>query len=194
MSETTKKRQMSFVTLEDGTVHATFGEGIEPIKFHPATLPDALYPMALALGFITFLKRETSALVGDERTAEALRGKIAAGLEDLRAGKWTAERAASAGPEITAEVEAAHLFRIARGEKIGQPYTATVRETAEAFAALPDGLAKDPAHADGPTPKSKAALKATAAYQQAYAKVKAQRAAARAEKLAKKEVSSDFDF
>lgn len=177
----TKTRQMSFSVLDDGTVRADFGEGVDPLTFNPATLPEKLFPSALAKGFIMFLQGRTSRLAGENRTPKTLHDAVAAGLTDLRNGIWTQERQAGAGGEISIEAEAAHWFRVARAEKKGEAYTLTVEQSAEAYAALSED--------------QQAKLKSLPTYKAAYAKVKAERQTAKAAKLAKKaETEEEIDF
>ncbi len=181
MSDTpTKTRQMTFSVLEDGTVRADFGEGVDPVSFHPGTMPESLFPQALAKGFITRLQGYTSRLSGDERNPAALRAAIEAGLTDLRAGKWAAEREPGTGSvEISIEAEAAHWYRVSKNPD----YAGTIAESAEAYSALTD--------------EQKKQLKEVPRYKAAYAKVKAERQALRAEKLAKKadkDEPAEMDF
>ena len=171
-----KTRQMSFTVLEDKSVRVDFGEGIDPITFQPASLPETLFPDAVAKGVIARLQSYSSSLQGETRTPAALREKTLKGLEDLQKGIWVSEREA-ASPETSIEGEAAYIFRVERAKAKGEEYTLTMEETAALYAALDDA--------------QKAKLKATARFQTAYAKVKAKRQAARAEKLAKKAVEDD---
>jgi hypothetical protein len=178
---TEKTRQMTFTVLEDGTVRADFGENVEPLSFLPATLPESLFPNALAKGFISRLQGYTSRLSGEDRTPGKLREAIAKGLTDLRAGIWAAERTPGAGEEISIEAEAAHVYRAKRAKAKGEEYTGTLEADAEAFSALSD--------------EQKTKLKGLSLYKLAYAEVKAARQAAKATKLAKKvqdEESPDF--
>lgn len=179
MSEEKKSvRQMSFATLEDGTVRAEFGEGIDPVTFHPAKMPEALFPAALAAGFIGRLRGYTSRLIGDGRTPVALRDAIVKGLSDLNAGIWAAEREAGTGSsEISMEAEAAYVYRVKRAEAKGEVYSGTLEQAAADFAALTDEQTK--------------VLKGLPRYQLAYAEVKARRTAERAEKLAKKVIAEE---
>ena len=174
-----KTRQMTFSPLDDGSVRADFGEGIEPFTFIPAQIPESLFPQALTKGVITRLQGYSSRLSGEDRTGQTLRDAIVKGWADLMSGIWAAERAPGA-LEISIEAEAAHVFRVKRGEKKGVPYTGTLAESAEAFAALDEEKQK--------------ALKALALYKVAYAEVKARRAAEKAAKLARKaEVEDDSE-
>lgn len=174
-----KTRQMSFNTLDDGRVRAEFGEGIEPVVFMPASLPESLFPMALAAGVISRLRGYTSRLVGEGRTPEALRAAIVKGLADLNAGVWTQERESGPG-EISIEAEAAFVYRQKRAEAKGETYNGTLEDAAKDFAALTDDQRKT--------------LKALPRYQLAYAEVKARKQAERAEKLAKKVIEQEEDI
>lgn len=179
MSET-KTRQMSFTVLEDGSVRADFGEGIDPITFMPASLPETLFPQALAKGFIINLQGATSRLSGDDRTPAALRDAVAERLDGLKAGKWGVERVAGEG-DISIEAEAAHVYRQDRAAAKGETFTGTLADTAADFALLSD--------------EQKEKLKAVSGYKLAYAKVKASRAAKKAEKMAKKVTTEgEVDF
>jgi len=171
-------RQMTFAILEDGTVRADFGEGIEPISFHPATLPESLFPQALAGGFINRLRSYTSRLNGDGRTPAALHDAVAEGLSDLQKGIWAREREAGLG-EISMEAEAAYRFRVKRAESRGETYDGTLESAVADFRALSDD--------------QKAKLKALPRYQLALAEVKAERQAKAAEKLAKKVTADEED-
>lgn len=168
-----KTRQMSFAVLNDGTVRAEFGEGIDPLSFHPATMPEGLFPAALAAGFIGRLRGYTSRLVGEGRTPAALRAAIEKGITDLKAGIWAAEREPGEGTgEISMEAEAAYVYRVKRAESKGEAYDGTLAQAVTDF--------------DNLTEEQKKVLKALPRYQLAYAEVKAKRQAAKAEKLAKK--------
>jgi hypothetical protein len=178
--EQKKTRQMSFTVLEDGTVRADFGEGVDPLIYHPAQLPESTWPSLLAKGSIARLQSYTSGLQGDERTPVALRARVEKGITDLQAGILAAERIGGAGEEISIEAEAAHLYRVGKAAEKNQTYDSTLEETAAAFSALTD--------------EQKKQLKATARFQAAYAKVKAGRQAKKAEKLGRKASEDDVDF
>jgi hypothetical protein len=168
-----KTRQMSFSVLDDGTVRAEFGEGIDPLTFHPAAMPESLFPAALAAGFIGRLRGYTSRLAGENRTPAALRVAIEKGIADLRAGTWVTEREpGEGGGEISMEAEAAYRYRVKRAEAKGEKYEGTLTEAAADFAKL--------------TAEQKKTLKALPRYQLAWAEIKAAHNAKRAEKLAKK--------
>jgi hypothetical protein len=169
---------MTFSVLESGEVRADFGEGIEPIVFMPANLPESLFPQALAKGFITRLQGYTSRLSGEGRTPETLRAAVATGLEDLKAGKWAAERIAGES-EISIEGEAAYRYRVGRAKDKGEVYSGTLADAARDYAALTDDQKKK--------------LKAVPRFAAAYAAVKAERQTARAEMLAKK-AGEEIDF
>lgn len=171
-AKTEKSRQMSFTVLDDGTVRADFGEGVDPLAFHPATMPESLFPPALAAGFIARLRGYTSRLVGDTRTPEGLRKAIEKGISDLKAGIWAAEREPGAGDEISMEAEAAYRYRVKRAESKNEVYTGTLADAVADFNNLTD--------------EQKKVLKGLPRYQLAYAEVKAERQAAKMEKLAKK--------
>jgi len=179
--EKTSTRQMSFVVLDSGAIQATFGEGIEPLTLNPMETPEAIQAAAVTEGLISRARSYTSKLKDDGRTPAALRDAIAKAFENLKAGIWKIERAEGTG-EISIEAEAAHEFKLSRAKSKGEEYTATLAETAAAFAALSD--------------EQKKQLKAVTRYQVAYAEVKARRAAEKAKKLLEKaekeEDNADF--
>lgn len=169
----TKTRQMTFSILDDGTVRADFGPGLDPLTFNPSTeLPESLFPQAIAGGVVNRARSYTSRASGDDRTPEKLRSLILAAFTDLRNGVWERIRE-GAGEEIAIEVEAAHVFR----QKRDPSYAGTLEESAAAFAALTDDQKKK--------------LKALPRYQAAYADIKAKRAAEKAAKMAKKAEASE---
>ena len=180
--DSTSTRQMTFSILDSGEVRADFGEALDPVTFNPATMPETLFPAALAEGFISRLRGYTSRLTGEDRTPENLRKAIAAGIEALTQGVWKIHREAGAGGEgATMEQEAAFVFRCKRAEAKGEPVGCTLAEAAIAFSAL--------------TEEQKSTLKALPRYQAALAEVKAKRATLKAAKLAKKaEADDDFNF
>lgn len=171
-------RQMSFTVLEDGTVKAEFGPGLEPLAFNPAVLPEALIPDALSEGVISRLRGYTSKLTGDSRTPAKLREAVEKGLENLFSkGIWKIEREpGDPGSTISVEAEAAYVFRLKRyasliaagkpAQEVGDLVTA-----AKQFAALSE--------------EQKKQLKEVPLYKVAYAEVKAKRAQENAAKLAK---------
>lgn len=176
------KRQMSFTVLEDGTIRAEFGEGIEPLHLNPAAVPETLQVDAMTEGLISRARGYASKLVADARTPAALRDAIAKAFENLLAGVWKIERAAGEGGEVSMEVEAAFLFRqmraAATNAKLREqnapevPFTGTLAEAAEAFGKLDE--------------ESKKELKALPRYQLALAEVKAKRQADKLAKMAAK--------
>jgi hypothetical protein len=173
---------MSFTVLDTGDIRADFGEGIEPFTFNPATMPETLFPTAVAKGVIANLSGATAKLTGDDRNGANLRKAVVGRWDLLKSGIWGAPRGEGAGEEVSMEAEAAHVFRIKRGEKKGQPYTGTLDQSAADFAALSD--------------EQTAKLKDTPLYKLAYAEVKAARSAAKLAKLQKKaaEAGDDGDF
>lgn len=173
ITETTEKtRQMSFAVLDDGTIRADFGPGLDPLTLDPQALPENLMVLAISEGIISRLRSYGSKLTGEARTASALRDVMAGGIANLLAGQWKVERAPGEGGEISQEAEAAYLFRVKRAEAKGETYSGTMAEAAEAFAALDDAKKKQ--------------LKAVPLYQIALLEVKAKRNAAKSAKLAKK--------
>lgn len=169
--EKATSRQMAFAILDDGSIQASFGPGLENItflreEFHPSTIEPAI-----SAGIVSRLRAFTSRCTGDERTPENLRAAIALGVESLKKGEWAAERTPAA-LETTIEVEAAWGFRKARATAEGREFTETLAETAVAWAALTD--------------EQQAKVKALPRYAAILAAVKAQRAAAKAAKAAAK--------
>lgn len=167
-------RQMSFTPLEDGTVKAEFGPGLEPLIFSPALAPEKLLPEILTEGVIARLRGYTSKLTGDDRTPAALRAQVAKGIENIfEKGLWKIEReAGEGGSAISIEAEAAWVFRTKRAAVQSKEYTETLAEAAAAFGALSD--------------EQKAKLKAVPLYAVSYAEVKARRMAENAAKMAAK--------
>lgn len=168
----TGKRQMSFTVLEDGTIRAEFGEGIEPLNLNPAAVPETLQAAAMTEGLISRARGYTSKLTDEARTPAALRVAIAKAFENLLAGVWKIERAAGEGGEVSMEVEAAFLFRQMRAKAKNEEFTGTLAEAAEAFGKLDE--------------ESKKTLKALPRYQLALAEVKAKRQADKLAKMAAK--------
>lgn len=189
-------RQMSFTKLETGAYRADFGEGIEPFTFTPAAIPETVMPEALASGVVQNLRQSTSKLIGDARTPEALRAAILARWDRINSGVWTIEReAGEETQEFTIEEEAAHLYRVKRGEKTGEPYTGTLEDTAAAWEKVPTEKKLLLTGRSANKEKGLSAIKANALYELCYAEVKAQRAAARKAKLEKRAASAgDVDF
>lgn len=177
--EAKTSRQMSFSVLEDGTIRADFGPELEPLTLNPGDVPETIYTAAVTEGLISRARGYTSKLTDSDRTPAALREAIAKAFTALLAGTWKIERAAGAGEEFSLEVQAAHVFRAMRAKAKGEEYTGTLAEAAENFAALSD--------------EQKKALKALPRYQLALAQVKAEHAAKKAEKLAKKVSESEED-
>lgn len=174
-------RQMSFTVLPDtGDIRADFGPDLEPVQFHPQELPEVIWAPAMAEGLISRLRGYTSKLTDDNRTPENLRAQIVKGLENLRAGVWTIQREPGLG-DISIEAEAAHVYRKMKFEADhpGEVYQGTLAQDATDFSALPD--------------EKKALLKKVPRYEVAYAQVKADRAAKKAAKLAKKAGDADTD-
>lgn len=178
----TKARQMSFTVLDDGTIRADFGPGLDPVTLNPSAVPEAILPMALAEGLINRARSYGSKLTGDARTAAALREATATAFANMLQGIWKVERTpGEGGGEISQEAEAAYLFRVKRAEAKGEVYSGTMAEAAEAFAALDEAKKKQ--------------LKAVPLYQIALLEVKAKRNAAKSAKLAKKvETEGEIDF
>ncbi len=164
-------RQMSFIILDDGSIQASFGPGLENLtllrdEFHPNIIE-----AAISAGMVSRLRAFTSRCTGDDRTPENLRAAVATGIESLKRGEWTTERTPAA-LETTIEVEAAWGFRKARAAAEGREFTETLAETAVAWAALSD--------------EQQAKVKALPRYAAILAAVKAERQAAKAAKLAAK--------
>ena len=178
----TKKRQMSFNVLEDGTIHAEFGPGLEALTLNPLQIPESMQAAALTEGVISRARAYTSKLTEANRTPEKLREAVQKGFANMLAGIWKIERApGEGGADFPIEVEAAHLFRQMRAKAKGEEFTGTLAEAAVNFAALTDDQKKT--------------LKALPRYQVAYAEVKAARATAKLEALKKAaDESDDSDF
>lgn len=171
-TETEKsKRQMSFTVLENGTIQANFGEALDPLTLDPAAVPEGLRLAAITEGLISRARSAASKLTDKDRTPENLRVAVEKAFQNLLAGVWKIERAAGAGAEVSIEVEAAWLFQRMRAESQGQEYTTPLSDVVISWAGLSD--------------EQKAKVKALPRYQAAYAKVKAARQAAKAEKLLK---------
>lgn len=167
-----KGRQMSFTQLADGSIQASFGEGIDPITLSLLDLPESITAAAVTEGVISRLRGYTSKLVDDKRTPAALAEAVAKGIENLKAGVWKIERDGVATPEHSIEVEAAFLFKQQMAAKKGVEFTETLDTVAVAFAAL--------------TPEQVKQLKGLTRYQLCYAEVKDQRSKAKLEALRKK--------
>lgn len=184
LAEPKKVRQMSFNILESGEVHAEFGEGVDPLRFNPSALPETIFPQAVTAGVISMLRSYTSRLADADRNPVNLRKMIAAGLEDLQAGRWGRGRAGGGVAEFSLEGEAAHLWRTLafREANPGEDYPGTLEKDAADYAALPA--------------EKQAKLKATPRWALALAQAKADRAARKAAKMAaaKQEASEEVDF
>lgn len=164
VSTAPSKRQMGFQILEDGSIRAEFGEGVEVISFNPADVPEAIHAAAMTEGIISRLRGYTSKLTDKDRTPESLRAAIAKGVENLKNGVWKIERAPGEGTaDYPMEVEAAYIFRKMRAAAKNEEFTETLPQCAEAFAKLTEEQVKT--------------LKALSRYQLALAEVKADRAA-----------------
>ena len=167
-----KTRQMSFTVLDDGTIRADFGPGLDPLTLNPAQVPEALQAAAMTEGLISRARGYTSKLTVADRTPASLRDAINKAFANLLAGVWKIERAAGES-EISMEAEAAFVFRKMRHEAKPEnkdvPFTGTLGEAVAAFATLSDDEKKK--------------LKSLPRYQLALAEVKAARTAAKAAKL-----------
>ena len=164
-----KVRQMSFTVLEDGTIRAEFGEGIEPLSLNPALLPESIIAAWVTEGAIARARGYGSKLEGAGRTPAALREVTAKAFENLLAGIWKIERSGSGVTEFTIEIEAAHLFRVMRDKAVGKVYEGTMADVSENWAKLTDDQKKQ--------------VKALPRYQLALAEVKEKRAAEKRAKL-----------
>ena len=135
----TKKRQMSFNVLEDGTIHAEFGPGLEALTLNPVQIPESMQAAALTEGVISRARAYTSKLTESNRTPEKLREAVQKGFANMLAGIWKIERApGEGGADFPIEVEAAHLFRQMRAKAKNEEFTGTLAEAAVNFAALTD--------------------------------------------------------
>jgi hypothetical protein len=186
--KTTHKRQMSFTVLDDGTIEATFGKGVDPIRLNPTETPERVQFAAITEGLISRARSYTSKLQDSERTPENLSKAVAKAFENLRNGVWKIEREASDGePTYTIEVEAAFLFRKMKAESKNEPFTETLADVAALWESLTDDETEEK---DGKKVVTKVGqksqVKALPRYQQAYAQIKADRALAKAKKLAEK--------
>ena len=173
-----KTRQMTFNVLEDGTIRAEFGEGLDALILNPAEIPESLQAAAMTEGLISRARGYTSKLVDENRTPANLRGAVAKAFENLLAGVWKIERAPGEGTsEYSIEVEAAFLFRQMRAKAKNEEFTGTIAQAAENFAKLSD--------------EDKKTLKALPRYQLAFQEVKAKRAAEKLAALQKKVSESE---
>lgn len=175
-----KVRQMNFSILEDGTIQASFGDGVEPALLNPSAVPEAVQLAAIAEGLISRTRSYIGRLEGDDRTPEKMREQCLIGFNNLLAGVWKLERGQGGGSaEYTIEVRAALLFRQLKAAAKGE----TCADTLETVAGMWAGF----------TDEQKKAIKALPRYQQALATVKADAAKAKAEKLAKKADAAEED-
>lgn len=175
-----KVRQMAFTILEDGTIQATFGDNVEPATLNPSAVPEAVQLAAIAEGLISRTRSYIGRLEGDDRTPEKMREQCLVGFNNLLAGTWKLERGQGGGStEYTIEVRAALLFRQLKAKAKGEECTDTLETVAGMWAGFTDDQKKQ--------------VKALPRYQQALATVKAEAAAAKAEKLAKKADADEAD-
>lgn len=178
--EKTNKRQMTFAILENGNIQASFGEGIDPLVLDLSTVPEAVQLAAITEGLISRTRGYTANLVDADRTPAKLAERVAKAFANLQAGVWKIERGEGAGETFTIDEEAAHVFRIKRGEKKNEPYTKTLAETAKEWGALTEDQRKT--------------AKTVPLFQLARAEVKARRDAEKMEKLAKAVAEDTTDF
>ena len=176
------KKQMSFSVLDDGRIMATFGPNLDPVYLGVNEVPEESQIKAIVEGLISRLRGFTSALEGDDRTPENLRTAVIKGADFLRSGGWKVERASGEGVQsFTQEIRAAHLFRKMKADAAGKEFSESLADVS----ALWEGLSEE----------QQKLVKATPRYQQALATIKAEDAAKRAAKMAKKaETSEDVDF
>lgn len=175
-----KVRQMAFTILEDGTIQATFGDNVEPATLNPSAVPEAVQLAAIAEGLISRTRSYIGRLEGDDRTPEKMREQCLVGFNNLLAGTWKLERGQGGGStEYTIEVRAALLFRQLKAKAKGEDCADTLETVAGMWAGFTDDQKKQ--------------VKALPRYQQALATVKAEAAAAKAEKLAKKADADEAD-
>lgn len=167
----TSKRQMSFTVLDDGTIRADFGPGLEPLTLNPGAVPETVLAAATTEGLIARARGYTSKLEGDIRTPATLREAIAKAFTNLLAGVWKIERVGGGG-EYTIEVEAALVFRQMRAASKGE----TCADTIETVAANWETLTED----------QRKQVKDLPRYKAAFAQVKAKRQADKAAALMKK--------
>lgn len=179
-TESKKVRQMAFAILDDGTIEASFGPGVEPLHLQPSLVPEAVQLAAIAEGLISRTRSYIGRLEGDDRTPEKMREQCALGFKNLLDGVWKLERSGGGGgTEYTIEVRAALLFRQLKASAKGETCADTLETVATMWAAFTDDQKKQ--------------VKALPRYQQALATVKAEAAAAKAAKLAKKADAAEED-
>lgn len=175
----TKKHQMRFVVLDDGTIQAQFGEGIDPVSLDPADVPEKVQLAAITEGLIARARAILGRLDGENRTRENLATATAEAFAAFRSGEWKTERVSTATATYTIEEEAAHEYRLLKAQSKGEVLSATLAETAEFWASLTEDQQKQ--------------VKATARFAQARAIVNARRAEAKIAKAAKKAAKQDDD-
>ena len=188
-TKTETKKQMSFVQLEDGTVRASFVDGTPELIINPSELPEKIQLAAIVEGVISRLRGYVGQLEGADRTPANMRAAVEKGFAALMAGTWKAERGTGAGAEFSVEVEAAWLFRKMKAEAQGVDFIETIEQTAALWANLTDDTKDEAGKVTAAGQKSQ--VKATTRYQQAYAQIKAKRAAEKAAKLAQKAQAED---
>lgn len=165
----TSKRQMSFSVLDDGTIRADFGPGLDPLTLNPGAVPETIIAAATTEGLIARARGYTSKLEGDSRTPASLREAIAKAFTNLLAGVWKIERAPGSGGEYTIEVEAALVFRQMRAASKGETCADTIEQVAAHWETLTDDQRKQ--------------VKDLPRYKAAFAQVKAARQAEKAKAL-----------
>lgn len=179
-TESTKTRQMSFHILDDGTIRADFVGGEVPSLTLPLSdVPEALKISAIADGVISRARGYASKLAEDERTPQNLAKQIALAFANIRAGIWKAPRATSAVTEYSIEIESAWLFRKMKAEARGEAFSDTLESVSTLWESLTDGQRKQ--------------VKDLPRYKAAFAQVKAQRQAKKAEKLLRKAETDEAD-
>ena len=178
-TESTKTRQMSFHILDDGTVRADFVGDVESLTLSLSDVPEALKIAAIADGVISRARGYASKLTDEERTPAKLAEQIALAFANIKAGIWKAPRATSAVTEYSIEIEAAWLFRKMKAETRGEAFT----ENMGSVFTLWEGL----------TDEQRKQVKDLPRYKAAFAQVKAQRQAKKAEKLLRKAEADEAD-
>lgn len=178
-----RTRKMHFYVLDDGTIQAQFGEGVEPVSLDPNAIPEQVRADAVTEGLISRLRSYASRFTDAERTPENLRSAIEKGVSNILSGTWKLERGDGNPAETyTIEQEAAYLFRKRKAEGQGAAFDETIAETAELWKGLTDDQRKQ--------------VKDLPRFQACLAEVKAERQARKAERLAAKaqEQESEVDF
>ena len=165
----TSKRQMSFSVLDDGTIRADFGPGLDPLTLNPGAVPETVLAAATTEGLIARARGYTSKLEGATRTPDSLREAIAKAFENLLAGVWKIERIGGGGTEYTIEVEAALVFRQMRAASKGEVCADTIEVVAANWETLTEDQRKQ--------------VKDLPRYKAAFAQVKAARQAEKAKAL-----------